>query len=85
MNWDMTILSHKMNDINNWHIDARKGWGRRVRSEKLSHKNAIKHGKSGPPRFFDNPKYPTKQNLAKTLRTPHYGQLCSEKRINGIF
>ena len=29
-----------------------------VRSEKLSHKNAIKHEKGDPPRFSDNPKYP---------------------------
>jgi hypothetical protein len=37
-------------------IDAHKG-GLGVRSEKLSHKNAIKHEK-GPPRFSDKPKYP---------------------------
>jgi hypothetical protein len=41
-----------------------------VRSEKLSHKNAIKHEKSGPPRFSDNPKYPPKKNLAQIPRTP---------------
>jgi hypothetical protein len=41
----------------------------KVRSEKLSNKNAIKHEKRGPlPRFSDNPKYPLKKNLTKTPR-----------------
>jgi hypothetical protein len=48
-------------------------WGPGVSSEKLLDKNAIKHKKgkkSRPPRFSDNPKYPHKNNLAKTPRTP---------------
>jgi hypothetical protein len=50
-----------------------EGGGRGVRSEKLSHKNAIKHKKgkkSGPPRFSDNPKNPPKKNLAKNPKDP---------------
>ena len=45
------------------------GVGEGVSSEKLSHKNAIKHEKmqnSWPPDFLTNPKYPPKKNLAKT-------------------
>jgi hypothetical protein len=44
-----------------------------VRSEKLSHKNAIKYEKRrkrGPSSFSDNPKYPPEKNLAKTPGTP---------------
>jgi hypothetical protein len=49
------------------------GGGEGVRSEKLSQTYEIKHekGKKGDPsRFFDNPKYPHKNNLAQTPRTP---------------
>jgi hypothetical protein len=44
--------------------------GRVVRSEKLCHKNAIKHEKGGPNRFSDKPKYPPQKNLAKTQGPP---------------
>jgi hypothetical protein len=37
-----------------------------VRSEEISHKNAIKH----KIRFSDNLKYPPQKNLSKTPRTP---------------
>jgi hypothetical protein len=40
-----------------------------LRSEKSSHKNAIKHEKGEPPRFSDNLKYLPQKNLAKTPRT----------------
>jgi hypothetical protein len=65
-----------------------QGGGERVRSEKLSHKNAIKHekGEKGDPlKFSDNPNYPPKKNLAKTPRTPLDSQLCTvqpQKKMN---
>jgi hypothetical protein len=37
-----------------------------LRSEKLSHKNAIKYEKGKPPKYSDNP---PQKNLAKTPRT----------------
>jgi hypothetical protein len=40
-----------------------------VRSEKLSHKNAIKYEKADPIGFL-TPQVPSQKNLAKTLRTP---------------
>ncbi len=43
------------------------GW---VRSEKLSHKIAIKHEKGDPSRFSDKPKYPLEKNLAGAPSRP---------------
>jgi hypothetical protein len=65
-------MSLGFGDFRLWTIDAHKGGGGEgVRSEEISHKNAIKHKKATTPlRFSDNLKYPPQKNLAKTPRTP---------------
>ncbi len=60
-----------------------------VRSEKWSHKNAIKHekGKKGhTPRFSDNTKYPPKKTLVKTPKTlPWISNDCASMIVKILF
>jgi hypothetical protein len=44
--------------------------GGKDKDKKLSHKNAVKQEKRGPPRFSDNPNYTPQKNLNKTPGTP---------------
>jgi hypothetical protein len=51
-------------------IDAHRGGGAGVRSEKLSHNNAIKHERGDPLDFLTTHSTPPKNNFAKTPRPP---------------
>ena len=64
-------MKRKFNFLKEWNIRCTQV-GRGVKSEKLSHKNAIKHRKGDPLRFCDNRKYPPQKNLSQTPRT-HLG------------